>query len=496
MRQSDPMDFLAFNLKLLGKRTRKRVLLSAGSILGKQRCLPAVKKLLPFNTEIYATEGTSAFLKDNGVDNQVIYKIAEGKEPNIRSALENKQFDLVVSVLTGDPGYDEKTDSKVIRSMAIEQGVPLITSIDVAIQTIEQMVAKLESGTFSYKLHDSSEPWNMRNHFLASVARRGGMACHHAHFDKAYLINMENLQLSQADMQKKWELYRFLKENYTHEDLVERIGRALETMIGQGVTYCRTMVDADSIVGLMPMQAALEVKERYADKITFEVGVQPLEGVLDPASRKQYEQACELADFCGGLPSRDRPQPEKHLDVILQIAKDLGKPVDVHIDQENNPFERETELLALKTIEHGMQGKVYGVHAVSLSAQPDSEQDRVIDVVKDAGMGIIICPSAAISMKQLEMSAPLHNSIGPVVKLKEAGVPVFMGADNIADLFMPMVDGDMWFETRMLMEACRYYDVEALAEIACRRPLGHEEEATPLPVASPETGVEMNAAAN
>ena len=42
--------------------------------------------------------------------------------------------------------------------------------------------------------------------------------------------------------------------------------------------------------------------------VTFEVGVQPLEGVLDPSSRKQYEKACEMADYCGGLPSRDRPE--------------------------------------------------------------------------------------------------------------------------------------------------------------------------------------------
>ena len=106
---------------------------------------------------------------------------------------------------------------------------------------------------------------------------------------------------------------------------------------------------ADAII-----KAANEVKKRYADRIRFEVGVQPLQGVLDPASFEQYAEACELADYCGGLPSRDRPKPEKHLDVILELAKKLGKPVDVHIDQENNPLEDETELLAEKTIEQAV----------------------------------------------------------------------------------------------------------------------------------------------
>jgi len=32
------------------------------------------------------------------------------------------------------------------------------------------------------------------------------------------------------------------------------------------------------------------------------------------------------------------------------------------------------------------------------------------------------------------------------------------------------VDGDIWTECRMLMEACRFYDIEAVAEWACARP--------------------------
>jgi hypothetical protein len=48
----------------------------------------------------------------------------------------------------------------------------------------------------------------------------------------------------------------------------------------------------------------------------------------------------------------------------------------------------------------------------------------------------------------------------------------------------------------MLMEACRYYDVEGVAQIACRRPPGHEQDVTPLPVTTPETGVDVSTAAN
>src|SRR5205085_2502737 len=136
---------------------------------------------------------------------------------------------------------------------------------------------------------------------------------YHAHFDKAYLINPDNLKLGMVDMQKKWALYKYLKESYTFEDLVERISRGVQKMIDQGVTHCRTLVDADSTVKLLPVKAALEVKQRFAGQINLEIGTQPLQGVIDPASRKAFVKACELADVIGGLPSKDRPTPEKHL---------------------------------------------------------------------------------------------------------------------------------------------------------------------------------------
>jgi len=475
-RGATPLEVLAFNLKLLGHARPKNVLISAGRLEAKRRMLPAIRGILTLDVRLFATPGTHRFLAEHGIETTPIHKITDGGSPNILTFLKEDRFDLVVNVLTGDQDYDEASDAKLIRKLAIENGIPLITDSDVAVATLEQILADVERGTYRYKLSDGSEPWNLRLHFLECVERLGGIANHHAHFDKAYLINHENLRLSQVDMQKKWELYKYLKENYTHDDLVERISRGIETMINQGATYCRTMVDADSTVGLLPIRAALEVKKRYAERIRFEIGVQPLQGVLDQASYEQYAEACELADYCGGLPSRDRPRPEKHLDVVLDLAKRLGKPVDVHVDQENNPLENETELLAEKVIEHGMQGRVFGVHAISLAAKEEREQDRIIEKVIEADMGIIICPSAALSMKQLAMSGPLHNSIAPYPKLRDAGVRCYLGVDNVHDLFMPMVDGDVWTECRMLMEATRYYDIDAVAEWACAEPIALKAE--------------------
>jgi cytosine/adenosine deaminase-related metal-dependent hydrolase len=461
------IDLIGFNLKMLAKGRQRSLLISTGAQEDKKYLLDACKKMADIGVGLYATPGTHRFLASNNVASIE----TPWNQPNIYGLINDGKVDFVVNILTGDASYDEASRAADVRSACVKHGIPLYTDREVARETIEHVLSDLQNGTFKYSIQSEDRPWDLRTRFLELVRQRGGWSNHHAHFDKAYLISPANLALGFADMEKKWTLYRHLKENYTHEDLVERISRGLQTVVDQGSQYCRTMVDADSIIGLKPITAAVEVKKRFQGKIRFEIGVQPLEGVIDEASRKQYMEACKMADFCGGLPSRDRGQEEKHLDIVMQTAKEMNKMVEVHVDQENNPLQNETELLCRKTIEHGMQGRFYGIHSISVSAKEESEQDRIIALCKEADVGIVICPSAALSMKMLPMQSPLHNSIGPYVKLINAGVRTYFGIDNIADLFMPVVDGDMYTEARMLMETCRFYDLEKVADWATTPPL-------------------------
>ena len=55
-----------------------------------------------------------------------------------------------------------------------------------------------------------------------------------------------------------------------------------------------------------------------------------------------------------------------------------------------------------------------------------------------------------------------------VPEMLEAGVLVGLGVDNIADFYEPFVDGDMWVELRLMQEACRYYNLNALVQIASK----------------------------
>ena len=113
-----------------------------------------------------------------------------------------------------------------------------------------------------------------------------------------------------------------------------------------------------------------------------------------------------------------------------------------------------------------MHNKVNLIHAISLSCQSSEYISNLSKRMKKYGIGVIVCPSAVISMKQnRDYNAPIHNSIAPVNILVENGVKVGLGIDNISDLFMPLVDGDLWFESRLLMESIRNYDFNFVSDI-------------------------------
>ncbi len=313
----------------------------------------------------------------------------------------------------------------------------------------------------------TNAPWDLKTQMLAAIKEKGGFANCHAHFDKAYYITKEGLDKSMVDMEQKWLMSDDIKRNSSQEEVEARIRRGLDMLVAQGATATCTFVDAYDAVGHKAIDAAVKVKAEYKGKIDVKIITQPLGGLVDPAARALYEEITAKADIAGGLPSKDRPNDVENLDILFEIAKKLDKPVHVHIDQENNPDERDSEKLADAVERHGYQGRTVAVHAISTSAQPKEYRAMIYKRFAELGIAVAVCPTAALSMRQLDdKTAPVHNSIANVPEMLEAGVLVGLGVDNVCDFYEPYVDGDMWTELRFLMEACRFYKFDELVAIA------------------------------
>lgn len=313
--------------------------------------------------------------------------------------------------------------------------------------------------------------------FFEEVRKTKGMVNCHAHLDRAYTLTPDIWKQASALMEEKWVLNRDIKKKHTEESLTERFTYCIEGFIEQGIIACRTHVDADSIVDMLVVNTAAKIREKYKGKFTLQLVAHPLEGFLneegtgfDKNKTDLFEKACAVCDVVGGLPSRDRRMTDgdkKHADFLFSVAKNLGKDIDVHIDQENNPDEKDCEWFLDKVVENNMQGRVTLVHAISVACQSEEDRQRIYKKMADTDTNVTVCPKAAVSMKQLRNKfAPIHNSLAQVDELLTAGVNVSIGTDNISDIFVPEDNGDLFEEILMMASACRLYDLEKLAQIA------------------------------
>ncbi len=307
----------------------------------------------------------------------------------------------------------------------------------------------------------------MKGQFLEAVTKKGGWVNCHGHFDKAYYITKAGLDKTMVDMEEKWRMSDDLKRQATPEQVEQRIRTALDKLIEQGAQATMSFIDAYDAVGHKNIDAALAVQAEYKDKIQVFTASQPLGGLQDATARALYEEITAKCNYAGGLPSYDRPNDEANLDHLFSIAKNLNKPIHVHIDQENNPNERDTEKVITATKKYGYEGRVTAVHVISVSAQPKDYRARIYKELADLGINVVVCPGAALGMRQLdEFQSPVHNSIANVPEMLEAGVNVGIGVDNVSDFYHPFIDADMWVEMRMLQEACRFYSFDPLVDIA------------------------------
>lgn len=123
--------FLKAMISVGFKIPEKSVLLTIGKLEDKADFLDASRKLDEMGFKLYATEGTSAFLTENGVKNTLLYKIQSAKKPNLLDALAEKKIDLVINI-PKSYSREEVTDGYLIRRKAIDLNVPLITNLQVA----------------------------------------------------------------------------------------------------------------------------------------------------------------------------------------------------------------------------------------------------------------------------------------------------------------------------------------------------------------------------
>ena len=324
------------------------------------------------------------------------------------------------------------------------------------------------------------------------VINYGGLFNAHLHIDRSGTLEatekiLEHIRFASSQsaisLAQKHSLIPMIhsSECYKEELLYKRVEEYLQMMIQCGTQRADTLVDCTSDnISLSALNTLLKLKKKYASKIKFNLGAYTPLGFKDddPARWELFREASKLADFIGSLPERDdRKDYPDHIGFdencyrILELANQLNKQLHIHLDQKNCPEENQTEQFIAIAKKAGLiktigEPQIWLIHVISPSTYSDNRFYKLVEDISDLNIGVICCPSAAISMRQLRSySTPTYNSIARVLEMLAAGIQIRLGSDNICDITSPAGTIDLIDEIFVLCNALRFYNLDILAKL-------------------------------
>lgn len=275
----------------------------------------------------------------------------------------------------------------------------------------------------------------------------------HIHLDKTllglpWIPNQAtgNRVADRIEAERKVRAARTVPESVTGANLVRQV-------LASGTLHMRSHVDIDNQLGLRNLHEILKVRDLFRDLVTIEIVAFPQSGILrSPGTADLLDAAiAEGADLLGGLdPVGIDGDLDGHLDTIFAIAERRGVGVDIHLHDGGESGIAQIRAIADRTRAAGLQRKVAVSHAFTLGSVSTEMAARTADLLAETGVAIM-------------SHGPGGATIPPIKLLREHGVRVFGGSDNIRDAWSPFGNGDMLERAMMIGYRANFRHDEELA---------------------------------
>lgn len=294
----------------------------------------------------------------------------------------------------------------------------------------------------------------------------------HIHLDKALTADRARENATNF-FEESLAIMREVRRGYTVDDVAARATEVIHALVGHGVTFIRSYVDVDSIVGLVALDGVLRARERCRHLAHIELIAFPQEGIVcDPGTAGLMVKAMERgADVVGGMPFAEMIEEDsrRHTDLVFEIARRFDRDIQMHVDESDDPGARTLHYYAVKAIREGWAGRVSADHVTALAAYDDTYAAKVISLVARARMSVVALPSK-LMRGGIRDREPRRRGITRVKELLAAGVNVAYGQDVIRDGFIPVFGtGDPLQVGFLLAFAAQFStraDIETLYDMA------------------------------
>ncbi|KAJ9477218.1 Zinc metallopeptidase, partial [Pseudozyma hubeiensis] len=253
-------------------------------------------------------------------------------------------------------GHVESSFDGAAPFQSVAQTIPLPSSSDPSASNLTQLVSRF---TTSASVPTTSTCIDVNS----SISIPGGLCHPHIHLDKCYLL--DRCTLFTGTFSEALTSTSSAKPHFTPDDVRSRMRRLVSSSLSHGVTCMRAFVEVDPTVGLMCLDAGVEVKREFEGRCDVQIVVFAQDAIFypdDEVKEKEMHRLLEEAaarsevDVVGSAPyveslsKRDQEQlderekniKQKHqqsrnITHIFDLASKYAKHVDFHLDYDLDP---------------------------------------------------------------------------------------------------------------------------------------------------------------
>ena len=259
----------------------------------------------------------------------------------------------------------------------------------------------------------------------------------HAHLDRAFSTAITGWNRT-GTLDEAVERFLGSLDRMTVESLSPGGSRALGLLYDAGVGHVRTHTAVGGPLGFR----AWEAVEKAATVPGIEVRqvVMPISANLDAAEVAAWvrEAADRGAVAVGGAPWRAE-DPVSATRTAAHLAAELGIGLDLHVDETDDPSVDTLDVLAAAVTEAGLSGRASAHHCCSLARRPEAVARAQAEALAEAGVAVVVCPVSNLCLQGRSCEA---RGLAPIRWLRDAGVAVGIGLDNIRDVVVPVGTAD------------------------------------------------------
>lgn len=264
----------------------------------------------------------------------------------------------------------------------------------------------------------------------------------HIHLDKACIL--DRCKIEEGTLDEAVSQTGKAKKEFTEDDVFERASRVIEMTIKKGTVGLRTFVETDPKTDLRSFNAIKKVKEKYRFAIDIEICAFAQEGLTD--EKKTHDLLQEAlrngADLVGGCPYKDE-DPDKHIEMIFDLAEEFDVDVDFHLDFDLDPNNSSIPKIAGETKKRKYEGRVSIGHVTKLAAMEKVQRNEMIALLKAAKVTLTVLPPTDIFLNGRDHSPLIPRGMVNANELSERGVTTTISSNNILNAFTPYGDASL-----------------------------------------------------